>query len=91
MILADFLAGVFVTGALAWVTYRVYGFFKLRNAMDLQHLHNVKMQDDLWTALRSGEYRKLDDWLAVYKGSAPDDLQKYVETRRDEMIVGSEK
>ncbi len=45
------------------------------------------MDDDLRTALRSRDYRSLDDFIAMWGADASPKTLDYVKSRRDELYV----
>jgi hypothetical protein len=45
------------------------------------------MQDDLHSALRSRDYRQLDDFMVMWADRVPEEIKKHIQQRRDELYI----
>lgn len=46
--------------------------------------------DDLRDALKSGDYRKLDDFIVMWGADMDLNAMKYIQSRRDEMYIDAD-
>ena len=46
-----------------------------------------KMQEDLRDALKSRDYRRLEDWMVIYADHVTSETRKHVSARRDELYI----
>lgn len=48
---------------------------------------DATVQDDLCRALRSEDYRRLDDFLVTWADRVPKEIKKHIEHRRNELYI----
>jgi len=87
MIIAEFVAlvAVLITGGIG-TSFVISLVRRLNHEGDRKVLRAEKMIDDLSLALRSHDYRQLDDWLVLY-ADADGPVRAYVKIRRDELYI----
>lgn len=87
MILAELVAliAVLIVGAIG-TSFVISLIRHLNRDGDRKIARAEKMIDDLGDALRSHDYRQLDDWLVMY-GDADGATRAHVKIRRDELYI----
>jgi len=87
MIVAEVIAlvAVLITGGIG-TSFVVSLIRRLNREGDRKLARAEKMVDDLGVALRSYDYRQLDDWLVLYP-EADLSMRAHVKIRRDELYI----
>lgn len=88
MIFAEVLAllGVIVVGVVGYGGIEAWVRTQSRKTLD-DVKHASKMQEDLREALKSHDYRRLEDWLVIYADHVTLETRKHVTARRDELYI----
>jgi hypothetical protein len=88
MLMAEFIAflAVFSGGAIG--ARALVGWFKRMDKRDdMQEKRHVEMQNDLREALRSGDYRRLEDFLVIWGADLYPPTRDHIQRRRDELYI----
>jgi hypothetical protein len=91
MLAVELLALVLLLGALTIVIRLVWNAVQ-RSGERVQERRRRQsdMEEDLRAALKSGDYRCLDDFMVMWGSLADDKTFRHVRARRDELYLNSE-
>ena len=89
MIFGEIVALLAVLGASGFGISAIVAYAKKADAERAKQLaHDDKRNVDLRIALKSRDYRQLDDWLIIYRSEITNEtLLKQIQIRRDELYV----
>ncbi len=81
MIFAEFLVLLALLGGTGFGGYFLLSRFKKNQ------LKTDRKFDDLREALRSNNYKKIDDWMILYGHTTGGPLREHIQSRRDELYL----
>jgi len=90
MIFGEIVALLAVLGASGFGISALIAFASKSEAERKQRdARSDKRQQELRDALKSQDYRKLDDYMLLYAGEIDEGVRKQIQIRRDELYVES--
>lgn len=90
MIFGEIVALLAVLGASGFGISALVAYAKKADADQARKQARAdKRQQELRDALKSRDYRKLDDYMLLYAGELDEGVQKQIQIRRDELYVES--
>jgi hypothetical protein len=88
LIFGEIVALLAVLGASGFGISALVAYAKKADAEQARReAHEVKRQQELRDALKSRDYRKLDDYMLLYAKELSSDEKKHIQIRRDELYV----